>query len=99
MVTTYLCNKWVIEAPAEQTLKTQKSFKHLVMEEMSISKKLVPSTKPVNTLDYVEFDINLELIQSINKTKDLPSIVNQIAIETVNTLYPNGLEFTQSDQS
>lgn len=59
------------------------------MEEMNKSKKLEPPTKPMNPLDYVKFDINLELIQPINKSKDLPSMVNQIAIETVNTLYPN----------
>ena len=47
-------NKWVIEVPAEQTLKTQKSFKHLVMEEMNISEKLEPPTKKMNPLDYVE---------------------------------------------
>lgn len=38
-------------------------------------------------LDYIEFDVRLELIQSINKGKDLPSIVNQIPIETINMLW------------
>lgn len=65
--------KWVIEVPADQTRKTQRSFKHLVIQEIDKHDKLEPPTKPMNPLDYVNFDIKLELTQHVNKTKDLPS--------------------------
>lgn len=47
-----------------------------------MNRKLEPLMKLMNPSDYIELDINLKLIQLINKAI-------QIVIEEINTHYPN----------